>query len=80
MLRDTVKGWTRQWLEEGRREGRQEGRQEGEARLLLRQIERKFGELGERNRERIRLADAEQLLEWGERLVTAGSLAEIFSE
>ena len=76
MLRDTVKGWTRQWLEEGR----QEGRQEGEARLLLRQIERKFGVVGDRNRERIRRADAEQLLEWGERLVTARSVAEVFGE
>jgi flagellar biosynthesis/type III secretory pathway protein FliH len=80
MLRDTVKGWTRQWLEEGRQAGLLEGQQEGEARLLLRQVERKFGALGERNRERIRRADAEQLLEWGERLVTAGSLAEIFGE
>jgi flagellar biosynthesis/type III secretory pathway protein FliH len=76
MLRETVAEWTRQWLEEGR----QEGRQQGEARLLLRQLERKFGTLSEAHRTRVQGADAEELLSWAERLLTARSLSEVFGD
>jgi uncharacterized protein DUF4351 len=62
--------WTRQWQEEGRRQGGVE--------LLLRQTERKFGPLGSHDRMRIELASADRLLDWGERLVDARSLDEVF--
>lgn len=68
--RDTLIEWTRQWQEQGRRQGKSE--------LLLRQAERKFGPLAGRDRARIELADADRLLRWGERLVAAGSLEEVF--
>ena len=64
----------------GRQEGRQKGRQEGEAALLARMVTRKFGPLSEGVRRMIESADAEQLLEWGERFVTAGSVEEVFDE
>ena len=80
MLRETVKGWTREWLEEGkkeglkeglkegRKEGRQEGRREGEVRLLVRMLELKFGPLSPRDRKRIDATDSDRLLEWSDRI------------
>ena len=86
--------WKRQGLQEGRREGRQEGRQEGRregrqegrqegrreggASLLLRLLERKFGTLAPPVRERVESADARQVLDWGERVLTAKSVEEVF--
>jgi hypothetical protein len=66
----TFLDWTRQWQDEGRRLGGAE--------LLLRQTERKFGPLGSHDRMRIELATPERLLDWGERLVMARSLEEVF--
>lgn len=68
--RDSLIEWTRQWQEQGRRQGKSE--------LLLRQAERKFGPLAGPDRARIELADADRLLCWGERLVAARSLEEVF--
>jgi len=65
----------------GLKEGRKEGKKEGGAALLLRQLTRKFGaEVGETVRKRIVAADTSQLEEWGERILTATSLAEVFGE
>ncbi len=72
MLTEHTLDWTAKW--------RMEGRKEGEAILLLRLAERKFGPLAPRVQRRIDGAGAEQLLEWGERLLTARSLAEVFDE
>jgi len=72
MLRETVQEWTQQWLEEGR--------QQGEARLLTRQLQQRFGPLTEADQVRIQNADADQLLEWGDRLLTARTLSEVFGE
>jgi predicted transposase YdaD len=65
-------------LQQGLQEGLQQGRQEGEAALLLRLLELRFGALGEEDRSRVRAADAETLLRWGERLLTAESLDDVF--
>jgi predicted transposase/invertase (TIGR01784 family) len=89
MLAERVIEWTEQWkreglekgLEEGRQQGLQQGLQEGlqqglqqgEAALLLRLLERRFGTLDEEHRSRVRAADAETLLRWGDRLLTAES-------
>ena len=85
MLAERVLEWTEEWkrkgLEEGRQqgmqEGRQEGRQEGEARVLLRQLTLRFGDLPEDARKRIESADADTLLEWSERVLTASTLDEV---
>jgi hypothetical protein len=68
--RGTLFDWTGQWQEQGRRQGGAE--------FLLRQTERKFGPLGTHDRMRIELAPTDRLLDWGERLLTAGSLEEVF--
>lgn len=90
MLEERVKEWSRELREEGRllglkegiKQGRQKGKQEGlqagEAALLLRQLERKFGRLDPRTRKRVRSADAESLLDWGERVLTAEHLEDVF--
>jgi hypothetical protein len=74
--------WAERRREEGRRvgfqEGRQEGRQEGEAAFLSRMVTRKFGPLSQGVQRAIESADAKQLLEWGDRFVTARSVEEIF--
>jgi hypothetical protein len=64
--------------EEGQEEGREKGVAEGEAALLLRQLERKFRPLPELARRRVAMADAETLLLWGERVLDAKSLDEVW--
>ncbi len=71
MLAERVAEWTEDW--------KRQGRQEGEAVLLQRQLELRFGPLDETSRARIRRADAETLLQWGERVLTAATLAEVFT-
>ena len=70
MLAESIDRWNR--------EIREEGRQEGEARLLLRQLRLKFGPLEPALEDQVRSADTDRLLEWGERVLTAQSLQEIF--
>lgn len=73
MLAERVTEWTEEW----KRQGRQEGRQEGEATLLLRQLELRFGPLDDTIRARVRGADAETLLRWGESVLSAASLEDV---
>jgi predicted transposase YdaD len=58
-------------------QGEQRGEQRGEAKMLLRQIERKFGPPSEPVRARITQADPDTLLEWSERILEAQSLDEV---
>jgi len=72
MMEQQVERWNRVLLDRGR--------QEGEARLLLRLLEEKFGTLDAPSRERVRAADADQLLEWGTRAVKARRLRDVFGD
>ena len=59
--------------------GKLEGKLEGEVAVLLRQIGRKYGpEALAACRERVAQADAETLLEWAERVLTAETIDEVF--
>jgi hypothetical protein len=69
-----------QWIQEGKDQGRAEGVVRGQAQLLLRQLELRFGPVPEAYRARIDQADADTLLAWGERVVTAHSLADVLGE
>ena len=62
---------------EGHKEGYKEGRQQGEALVLMRLIELKFGPPSEAVRAQINAADADTLLRWSERILTAQSLEEV---
>jgi hypothetical protein len=70
MLRQRVMEWTREWEQNGVRKG--------EAILLIRLLEFKFGPLQSGNLARIDSADSEQLLQWGERVLAARSVEEVF--
>jgi len=94
ILEDSVQTWTEQWRQEGfeqgrlagRKEGRKEGLltgqekglREGELAVLMRQLERKFGSPKPAIRRRIETADADQLLKWADRLLTAERLSDVF--
>ncbi len=82
MSREWTKDWKQQGIEEGWQEGRQEGLQQGlqqgEAELLLRLLERRFGPVDETVRTRVRSADSQTLLIWGERILVAQTIEEIF--
>ncbi len=88
MLEERVREWSRnlrqegqqRGMEKGLKQGLKKGRQEGEANLLLRQLERKFGPLDPKTKARIRKAKAERLLEWGERILTAERLDQVFGD
>jgi predicted transposase YdaD len=78
MLEKRVLEWNEELREEGRQEGLREGLQKGEAALLIRQLALKFGPIDEETRSRVLSADPERLLEWGERILKARSLADLF--
>ncbi len=88
MLAERVKQWTEQWKAEGLEAGRQQGleqgqlkgRQEGEAAMLLRLLNHRFGPIDEPTRARVLTADAEQLLVWGDRVLSAESLAAVIGD
>ena len=63
--------------EEGRQEGRQEGRHEGEALVLLHLLRLKFGKIPDTIRQRIEQADADTLLTWSERILTAERIEDV---
>ena len=60
-------------------QGQQQGQQQGQAALLMRQLELRFGPLPETIRERIQAAEPATLLLWGERVLTARHLDEVFN-
>jgi len=66
MLAERIKEWTKSW------------EQQGEAGLLLRLLERRFGPVDEVIRIRVRSADLQTLLTWGERILTAQTIEEVF--
>jgi flagellar biosynthesis/type III secretory pathway protein FliH len=70
--------WVREGLEQGRSEGREEGLREGEARMLQRQLRRRFGELPSWVTARLRDAAPEQLERWAEHLLEVESLESLF--
>jgi hypothetical protein len=57
---------------------RAEGRAEGAAKLLVRQLTRKFGPLPNRVRKQIDAASLDQLEVWSDRVLDAPTLDEVF--
>jgi len=55
-------------------------RAEGEAEVLLRQLRVRFGALPEDVMARLKAADAETLLRWSERILSASTLDAVFAE
>jgi predicted transposase YdaD len=72
MLAESIDRWNR--------EIREEGRQEEGARIVLRLLRLKFGPLDPEIEERVHSANADRLLEWSERILTAESLHDVFRD
>ncbi len=68
------------WFEEKWRQGMQQGMQQGEGVLLRRQLIRRFGALPDSIEARLSQADIRQLEIWGDRVLDAKSLEEVFQE
>jgi hypothetical protein len=66
------------YIEQGVQQGIEQGKRQGEAEVLLRQLERKFGPTSATLRQRIQEADAETLLHWSERILTADTPEAVF--
>jgi len=69
-----------QGIQQGLEQGIQQGKQQGEAMILLRQLQLKFGDVPQAMRTRIEGADAQTLLAWSERVLTAGSLEQVIGD
>ncbi len=82
MLEERIKEWEKELIEKGIQEGIKkgiaEGLEQGEAEVLLRQLERKFGEISPEYRQRIDDADSQQLLAWAERILSAETMDDVF--
>ncbi len=93
-LEENMQTWPEKWEIKGREEGLRLGMQkgerlgmqkgvklgriEGEAAVLLSQVELKFGPPSETIEARIREAEAEELLLWARRLLSAETVEELF--
>ncbi len=66
-------------LQSGLQKGRQEGLQEGIQRILRHQLQRRFGELPEWAEVRLGSATLEDLESWGERILDAIILEDVFA-
>ena len=77
-----------EWLDEGYKrgvaEGEAKGRAEGEAKgraeLLMRLLERRFGPLPRTVKDRIAAAGPDTLELWGDRVLDAASLNDVFGK
>ncbi|MBF0141600.1 MAG: DUF4351 domain-containing protein [Magnetococcales bacterium] len=66
------------WKKQKEQEWRQEWHQEWAASFLLRLLQRRFGTLSESTIQRVQAADQSTLEMWGDRILDARSLDEIF--
>jgi len=80
MLAESIDRCNQEIREEGREEGRQEGRREEGALMVLRLLRLKFGPPAPEVEDRVRSTDADRLLEWGERVLTAERLQDVFQD
>ena len=56
----------------------QHGMQQGESTMLFRLMERKFGQISEEVKQKIEAADSDTLLEWGEKILSASTIEDVF--
>jgi hypothetical protein len=80
MLVERAREWVEEWKREGLEQGIERGQLRGEANLLLRLLERKFGGVSDELEARVRRAGFDELHLWGERVLVAGTLAEVFED
>ena len=74
MLEERIDEWKAQWW----REALDEGKLKGEAALVLRQLQRRFGEVPAEVVQRVQRAGHEELILWSDRLLEAEDLHSVF--
>ena len=77
-LAERLDQWAQQHEQKGIERGIEKGIEKGEALLLQRQLVRRFGSLSPEHTALIAEASAPQLELWGDRVLDAASLEEIF--
>ena len=65
-------------FKKGKQQGVQRGMQQGESTMLVRQMERKFGQVSKEVKQKIEAADSDTLLEWGEKILSASTAEDVF--
>lgn len=80
MLETNIDRWEAQAIAKGVQQGMQQGMQRGEALLLQRLLTRRFGELPAVLLAKLAAATPAQLEIWGDRVLDAGSLDEVFGD
>ena len=76
MLAERVKEWTKDWREDGFKAGLKQGEQL----LIMRLLEKRFGKLPQSAEQKLQQASPEELEVWGERLLDAKNLDDVFAE
>ncbi|HEY0556079.1 MAG TPA: Rpn family recombination-promoting nuclease/putative transposase, partial [Thermoanaerobaculia bacterium] len=78
MLEERIRDWERKARREGRKEGREEGLVEEARRMVLRQMERRFGAVPRRIRERVNaISSLQELDDVADKVLMAGSLQDL---
>ena len=77
---DIMGSLAQEWLDEGYKRGRAEGEAKGRAELLMRLLERRFGPLPQAVKDRIAAARPDTLELWGDRVLDAASLDDVFEK
>ncbi|NEX23334.1 Rpn family recombination-promoting nuclease/putative transposase [Thiorhodococcus mannitoliphagus] len=80
MLAERVKTWTEEWKQEGLKEGLEQGLSQGEARLLRRQLIRRFGALPAWAEAHLEQASEDELEVWADRVLECATLEEILKD
>jgi len=80
MLAERIESWFEEATRKGVLQGMQQGVLQGESILLRRLLTRRFGVLPDIIETRLAHADSEQLEAWGDRVLDAKSLDEVFVE
>ena len=67
-------------FQQGFQQGLQKVKQKGEARIIQRQLTKRFGPLNAETLARLQTAPCEQLESWAENLLDAATLDEVFKD
>ena len=82
MLQTRIETWKnekkREWMQEGEQKGVKKGVKKGKAKMLLHLLTQRFGDLSAKVHEKVHAADLNTLDLWGDRVLAARSLEDVF--
>lgn len=80
MLENSMKSWDQQILQQGIEQGIEQGIVTGEAKILIRQLEKRFGIVPKSWMQKIQNATADELEDWSLKLLDAETLEDVFKD